>query len=141
MIPTCTGIPQCDSMSATGTSAKRMQTMMEVINRVRGIGRPQRPAGVRWLAAVAATLPLLGGAAAAEQVEDLRGRTVDVPTPASAISIDDGRFLMALALLHPDPGSLLAAWPKDVHRIGETVYESLVAASPALGSVPRVASS
>src|SRR5690606_3786600 len=93
------------------------------------------------IAAAAAVLPLLGGAASAEQVEDLRGRTVDVPTPAGAISIDDGRFLIALALLDPDPGSLLAAWPRDVHRIGQTVYEKLVAASPALGSVPRVASS
>ncbi len=93
-----------------------------------------------WPLALAA-LPLLGSMAAAEQVEDLRGRTVDVSVPVDAISIDDGRFLMALALLHPDPGSVLAAWPRDIHRIGQTVYEALVAASPGLASVPQVASS
>lgn len=79
--------------------------------------------------------------AVAAQITDLRGRTVTVPDQVRKISIDDGRFLVALALIQPDPVQRLAAWPRDVHRIGEATYAQFVAKFPALRQVPQIASS
>nr|WP_222124949.1 ABC transporter substrate-binding protein [Variovorax boronicumulans] len=89
------------------------------------------------LAALVASL----GAAAAAELTDLTGRKVRVPDQVRKISIDDGRFLVALSLLQADPVQWLAAWPRDVHRIGEATYAQYVAKFPALRSVPQVASS
>lgn len=94
-----------------------------------------------WLITVTACLIWAPGIASAEQITDLRGRTVTVDTPVDSISIDDGRFLIALALLHDDPASVLAAWPHDIHRIGRSVYDALLTHSSSLASVPKIASS
>lgn len=83
----------------------------------------------------------LASAATAAQVTDLRGRAVTVPDSVRKISIDDGRFLVALSLIQPDPVRLLAAWPRDIHRIGDATYAQLLAKFPALRKVPQVASS
>lgn len=74
-------------------------------------------------------------------IRDVSGRTVTLDQPARRILIDDGRFLAAMALIHPDPVSLLAGWPRDVHRLGERTYQSYVAKFPRLPSVPQVSSS
>ena len=42
---------------------------------------------------------------------DLRGRPITLDKPATRLAIDDSRYLVALGLLHPDPVSLLVAWP------------------------------
>lgn len=89
---------------------------------------------------LAALLASLGVAAAAE-LTDLNDRKVRVPDQVRKISIDDGRFLVALSLIQPDPVQWLAAWPRDVHRVGEASYAQYVARFPALRSVPQVASS
>lgn len=75
------------------------------------------------------------------QIEDVRGRTVAIKGPVKRIAIDDSRYLVALGLIHPDPVSLLAAWPKDVNRLGEESYRQLLAKSPQLADVPKIASS
>lgn len=72
---------------------------------------------------------------------DLRGRQVTINQPVKKISIDDGRYLVALALIHPKPVDVLAAWPRDIHRIGQHTYDQLLAQSPALKSVRQIASS
>lgn len=94
-------------------------------------------------AALALSLCLLALArpAAAAEVVDLRGRTVTLPDPVRKISIDDGRFLIALALIQADPVKPLAAWPRDVHRIGEATYAQFLEKFPALRQVPQIASS
>ena len=79
--------------------------------------------------------------AQAAQLVDLRGRTVTVPDQVRKISIDDGRFLVALALIQADPVKPLAAWPRDIHRIGDATYAQFVAKFPALRTLPQVASS
>ncbi|MGC3987011.1 MAG: ABC transporter substrate-binding protein [Pseudorhodoferax sp.] len=89
------------------------------------------------LAALAASV----GAAGAAELTDLNGRKVSVPDQVRKISIDDGRFLVALSLIQPDPVKWLAAWPRDVHRIGEASYAQYLAKFPALRGVPQVASS
>lgn len=78
---------------------------------------------------------------AALTLTDLRGRTVTVKAPAKRLLIDDGRYLIALSLIHQDPVSLVAGWPKDVNRIGERTHEQYRAKFPKLDAVPQVASS
>ena len=80
-------------------------------------------------------------ASAAQTLTDLRGRTVTVPDHINSIAIDDSRFLLALSLIEADPISKLAAWPKDVNRLGEAYYQGLAEAFPAIKSRPLVSSS
>ncbi|THF64518.1 ABC transporter substrate-binding protein [Pseudothauera nasutitermitis] len=96
----------------------------------------------RLAAACCVLFPLLFAVpATAAQIVDLRGRTVTVPERIQRISIDDGRYLVALALLHADPVQVLAAWPRDIHRIGEATHAQYLKKFPALGKLPQVASS
>jgi iron complex transport system substrate-binding protein len=74
-------------------------------------------------------------------VTDIRGRSVTIPAPARRLLIDDGRYLIALSLIHPDPVSVVAAWPRDINRIGEAVYQRYRAKFPRLDTLPQVASS
>ncbi|WP_246519773.1 ABC transporter substrate-binding protein [Ancylobacter lacus] len=97
--------------------------------------------------ALGAALPAGAGlalpsAARAEVVlHDITGREVRLPAPATRLLIDDGRFLVALALISPDPVAALAAWPHDVNRIGRQTYADFLAKFPALAGLPKVASS
>lgn len=75
------------------------------------------------------------------QVTDLRGRVVALTNPARRLVIDDGRFLTALALIHPDPSAVLAAWPKDTNRIGQQAWQGLRTRYPGLATLPAVPSS
>jgi len=91
---------------------------------------------IAWLLCMLLSLPAI-----AAEVVDLRDRKVQVPDTIQKISIDDGRYLVALALLHADPVRLLAAWSGDTNRIGEETYARYVAKFPALKTLPLVASS
>ena len=72
---------------------------------------------------------------------DLRGRPVKALVEGGKLSIDDGRYLVALSLIHPDPVSLLAAWSGDVNRLSPEMYAAFLAKSPTLGGLPKVAQS
>lgn len=72
---------------------------------------------------------------------DIRGRAIHLGGPVHRIAIDDSRYLVALALIHPDPVSLLAAWPQDINRLGTESYQQFLAKSPALATLPKIASS
>lgn len=74
-------------------------------------------------------------------MEDLRGRALAITPPLNQLSIDDGRYLLALSLIHPDPISLLAAWSGDVNRISPEMYAAFVERFPAFEAVPRTPSS
>jgi iron complex transport system substrate-binding protein len=92
---------------------------------------------------IAMLLAFAGGAASAAAItfKDIRGRTVTLEAPATRIAVDDSRYLIALALIHPDPAGLLAAWPKDVNRLGGEAYKAFLAKSPSLEKLPLVPSS
>src|SRR5699024_851226 len=79
--------------------------------------------------------------AAPVKIVDVRGRTVTLARPTDRIAIDDGRFLVALSLLLPDPVKVLAARPHDVNRLGKQTYALYEKTFPAIANVPRVASS
>lgn len=80
-------------------------------------------------------------AAGASALTDLRDRPLAFATPAGKLSIDDGRYLIALSLIHPDPVSVLAAWSGDVNRISPEMYAAFVEKSPALATLPKTPSS
>lgn len=112
----------------------------------RGAGR--KPGSVRrilplLLIGASVLLPASGPSAAQPPIRmtDLSGHEIVLEAPARRILIADGRFLIALALIHPDPGSLLSAWPHDIDRIGPDGYEQLRQRSPELASLPRTAAS
>lgn len=98
----------------------------------------------RSLVLAAALLLIGGGTVSAQQavtVTDVTGRTVTIPSGPRRLLIDDGRYLIALSFLHPNPVSLLAGWPHDINRIGEEVHAQYLDKFPALARVPRVSSS
>ena len=74
-------------------------------------------------------------------LQDVTGREVTLAAPAKRLLIDDGRFLIALALIHRDPVSVLAAWPRDINRIGTRTYDAYRAKFPAIDALAKVASS
>ncbi|MBX3477722.1 MAG: ABC transporter substrate-binding protein [Brevundimonas sp.] len=72
---------------------------------------------------------------------DVRGRVLSIAAPVGKLSIDDGRYLIGLALIHPDPVSVLAAWSGDVNRISPEIYTAFVQKFPALATLPKTPSS
>ncbi|MEA3541836.1 MAG: ABC transporter substrate-binding protein [Pseudomonadota bacterium] len=80
-------------------------------------------------------------APAEDALVDLRGRPIALDKPTTRLAIDDSRYLVALGLLHPDPVSLLVAWPKDINRLGPETYAQFLRKSPALADLPKIGSS
>lgn len=80
-------------------------------------------------------------AQARQTIKDIRGRSVSVPQAARRLLIDDGRYLVALSLIHPNPPSILAGWPRDINRVGERTYEQFRAKFPEIEKVAQVSSS
>jgi len=92
------------------------------------------------LLALAACSPPAAAPATAG-LTDLRGRALAIPTLPVRLSVDDGRYLIALSLIHPDPVSVLAAWSGDVNRISPEIYANFVERFPALERLPKTPSS
>ena len=80
-------------------------------------------------------------ATSATAQRDIAGKPIIGAGPFTRIAIDDSRYLVALGLIHPEPASLLVAWPQDVNRLGEETYQQFLAQSPGLAQLPKVASS
>lgn len=96
-----------------------------------------------YVIAIAGTSAPTKAAVSSETIEivDVRGRTVTIPRRVGKISIDDGRFLVALSLLLPNPVKPLAAWPHDINRLGKKTYALLKRKFPAIEALPQIASS
>lgn len=71
-------------------------------------------------------------------LRDVAGREATLQQPVRRIVLGEGRQFLALALLHPDPASLLAAWPADLQRQDKVLYEQYRNRFPALDRVPIV---
>lgn len=69
---------------------------------------------------------------------DVVGRTVHLEAPAQRVILGDGRTLLALAVLHPDPVSILAGWPDQLRRADPDTYALFQDAFPGLEDVPHV---
>lgn len=79
-------------------------------------------------------------ARAGEQVvvTDIAGRKVPIERPVKRILLGEGRQLLALSLIHPDPVSLLAGWPADLIRQDATTYGRYRDRFPGIEKVPLV---
>jgi iron complex transport system substrate-binding protein len=71
-------------------------------------------------------------------ITDVAGRTVKLQQPAKRILLGEGRQLLALALLHPEPVALLAGWPADLSRQDPTTYARYRAKFPKIDEVTIV---
>lgn len=71
-------------------------------------------------------------------VTDIAGRDVTLAGPAKRILLGQGRHLPALALIHPDPVSLLVGWQGDMRRTDAPTYALYRDKFPALDSLPIV---
>lgn len=74
-------------------------------------------------------------------VTDVVGREVTIPAPAKRVILGDGRQLVTLSLLVPEPVDILAGWAGDFIRSGGMLYEAYREAYPALDKVPLIGSS
>ncbi len=97
--------------------------------------------GLALGAALVTTAPVLAQATSPRTITDIRGRRVALPDGPPRLLIDDGRHLIALSLIHPDPVSVLTAWPRDINRITQPVYDAFRAKFPRIEQLTQVASS
>lgn len=93
-----------------------------------------------FAALLAALGTLLSTAAKADTitVTDVAGRKVEIKRPVKRVLLGEGRQLLALSLIHPDPVSLLAGWPGDLMKQDQTTYGLYRAKFPAIDKVPVV---
>lgn len=70
-------------------------------------------------------------------VTDLLGRQVTLEKPAKRIVLSQGRHLQALALLHPDPVSLIAGWKED-YTLDSASYAVWKEKFPQVAQIPSV---
>jgi len=71
-------------------------------------------------------------------IRDITGRDVILAKPAQRILLGQGRHLPALALIHPDPVSLLVGWQGDMRRTDPATYDLYRKNFPALDILPLV---
>src|SRR5690554_138146 len=74
-------------------------------------------------------------------VTDIVGREVKLDAPAKRIILGEGRQLTTLALLHPDPVSIVAGWTGDFEKSGGLLYEEYLKAFPDMARIPTIGSS
>lgn len=93
---------------------------------------------VAALAACVAWMWLIAMPAFAEPVvvTDITGRTVRLPQPAKRILLAEGRQILGLSLLHPDPVSLIAGWLGDFRRNDSETYALYRQKFPAIDDIP-----
>lgn len=93
---------------------------------------------IRVLRLVAAAAVLFATAARAEPiaVTDGTGRTVTLAGPGKRILLAEGRQILGLSLLHPDPVSLVAGWLGDFRRNDAESYALYRDKFPAIDEVP-----
>jgi len=72
--------------------------------------------------------------------DDITGQRIVLAAPAQRIVLAEGRQIVALATIHPDPVSVLAAWQGDLRRSDRTTYALYRTKFPAIDAVPVLGS-
>lgn len=97
------------------------------------------------LACLALSLVPLSSAQAKSQapqqpitVTDVLGRQVTLKAPAKRVVLAQARHLPVLALVHPDPVSILAGWSDEYRTSFANEYQNWLKRFPRLGKVPII---
>lgn len=72
-------------------------------------------------------------------VTDVLGRKVTLKAPAKRVILTQARHLPVMALLTPDPVSILAGWSDEFRSSFSREYQNYLARFPAIAKVPLVA--
>jgi len=72
------------------------------------------------------------------RIKDVAGRDVMLEKVATRILLAQGRHLPALALIHPDPVSIMAGWQSDMRRQDPATFELFRRKFSGLDAVPVV---
>lgn len=70
--------------------------------------------------------------------KDITGHDISLPQPAKHILLAEGRQVIAIALIHDDPVSVLGGWLGDMRRSDRETYELYRRKFPSIDSVPVV---
>jgi iron complex transport system substrate-binding protein len=68
--------------------------------------------------------------------KDITGQTISLPQPAKRILLAEGRQIIAISLIHPDPVSVLVGWLGDMRRSDPKTYELYRSKFPAIETIP-----
>lgn len=96
---------------------------------------------LRFARACAMICLMLGSTLASAQpitVTDALGRQVTLQAPAQRVILTQARHLQVLALLHPDPVSILAGWSDEFRTSFSNEYQSYLERFPAIADIPVV---
>lgn len=74
-------------------------------------------------------------------VTDIVGREVTIPRAAKRVVLGEGRQILTLSLLHPDPVSIVTGWTGDFKRSGGKLYEDYLRVFPEMADIPMIGSS
>ncbi|MDJ0389489.1 ABC transporter substrate-binding protein [Roseomonas sp. E05] len=72
------------------------------------------------------------------QARDILGRKLELPRPAQRIVLTQARHVLAMALLHPDPVSLIVGWGDDLRRMNPPDYAMVRARFPQADAIPVI---
>jgi iron complex transport system substrate-binding protein len=99
---------------------------------------PKLRSVLTWLTVCVAGVFLALAPACAEPVTltDVTGRTVTLPHPATRMLLAEGRQILGLSLLHPDPVSLIAGWLGDFRRNDSESYALYREKFPGIDDIP-----
>lgn len=94
----------------------------------------------RFLGSVLVWLGLAAGGAQAEPIvlHDVVGRTVTLQKPAQRVVLAQARHFPVLAMLHPDPVSILAGWSDEFKTSFTNDYAQYRKRFPAIDRIPVV---
>ncbi|NYT57605.1 ABC transporter substrate-binding protein [Alcaligenaceae bacterium] len=71
-------------------------------------------------------------------VTDALGRSISLKAPAKRVILTQARHVQVLALLHPDPVSILAGWSDEFRTSFSNEYQSYLERFPAIADIPVV---
>lgn len=74
-------------------------------------------------------------------VTDVVGREITIPAPAKRVILGEGRQLVTLSLLVPDPVDIVAGWTGDFARSGGLLYDEYRKRFPAIDNIPVIGAS
>lgn len=76
--------------------------------------------------------------AQAVTVTDIVGRKVTLPGPAKKIILGEGRSLLTLSLLDPNPVGLVVGWTGDFAKSGGNLYDEYLKKFPGMAKIPQI---